>query len=108
MFYVVRDPDNRIVVASPTDDLSVEAGFTLIESVDDSAYTDISQVWRLVDGVVEIDPTYTPPEFDLSRAELRAILKLIVDQFNVLREAAGMSEITYTQAKTVIKDELGL
>ncbi len=46
--------------------------------------------------------------FDLTTREIKALLKLIIDQFNILRLAAGMNEITYQQAKDVIKAELGL
>ena len=46
--------------------------------------------------------------FDLTTGELKALLKLIIDQFNVLRNAAGLPEITYQQAKDTIKTDLGL
>ena len=46
--------------------------------------------------------------FDLSLAELRAILKIIIDQFNAVRANAGMPLITYEQARDAIKAELRL
>ena len=48
-----------------------------------------------------------PPEiFDLSNPETRSVLKLIVDQLNVIRLNIGMSEITYSQAKNAIENEI--
>ena len=110
MYYKYRLSDNRILVAGPDPIISVRPEHAVVEIGDTTAYLDHTQVYRITDTLdgVEVDPTYVPPEFDLGTAELKALLKLIVDQFNILRLAAGMNEITYQQAKTVIKEELGL
>ena len=110
MFYKYRLSDNRILVAAPAPlvcDIEIEA---VVELEDSSAYDDPTNTWRMTstfDGV-EVDPTWTPPPFDLSTKELIEILKLILKQINVLRTAAGLSEITYAQARDAIKAELGL
>ena len=67
---------------------------------------DLIAEWNHADGSFLVFGNH--PQFDLSRDELKALLKLIIDQLNVLRVAAGLSEITYQQAKDVIKTELGL
>lgn len=41
--------------------------------------------------------------WDLSSRELIEILKLILNQINELRSAAGMAEITYDKARDAIK-----
>ena len=80
-----------------------------IETSDTTAYDDPANVYRVKADLsgTGIDPTWTPPAFDLTTAELKALLKLILDQINILRVKAGLAEITYAQARDTIKAALG-
>lgn len=110
MFYRYLLSNKRIISASPDSLVYDSEDEGMVEVADDKAYIELTQVYRVTSDLsgVEVDPTYTPPPFDLSRDELKAILKLIVDQFNAVRTNVGMPEITYAQARDAIKAELGL
>ena len=48
--------------------------------------------------------------FDLDTEQLKALLKIIIDELNILRThpAIGLNPRTYTQARDLIKTELDL
>lgn len=108
MFYIYRLSDNRITSASPDDKFTINPlTHGAVESSETTAYDDHANVYRVKSDLsgVEIDPTYAPPPFDLATAELKAILRLIVDQINVLRTDPAINKpaITYAQARDAIK-----
>ena len=112
MFYIYRLSDNRIISASPDDRFSIDpVTHGAIETSDTTAYDDPANVYKIKADLsgTEIDPTWTPPAFDLTTAELKALLKLIIDQLNIIRTnpALGLPAITYDQARGAIKAALG-
>lgn len=108
MFYKYRLDNGRIEVGAPEPIESFDpAIYAVLDTMDTSAYDDHANVYRIVADAVEIDPTYTPPPFDLGTEELKAILKLIIDQLNAIRTQVGMTQITYAQARDAIKTSLG-
>jgi len=80
-----------VLIASTTNDMNVTP-----------MYTNINQI-----VIVAMTPSDNKANFDnWSNAELKAALKVLLNEINILRVKAGLPERTPAQAKAAIKEAL--
>lgn len=98
---VAEDPNQWIIDNAAQIEADALTDGTLIDATVVTAYLeDLEQdITGIIDGVSDLADLFPNPA---QRKVLKAIILMIVDQFNVLRVEHSLSEITYQQAAQAI------